>query len=803
MDNNAFTPTNVFFLFLMLYQLLVNANRRREREEFYRLLPRPAGRELGPEGPTAFTRVPTSNPDPPVLFVCEAPVGTWYPTREVPGSTAAGDSQIISQLLTYLNCLLPPPGIAVVGAEGSDGPAPGPSGSGPDTSLDGEDGNDDQPGPSRRRSEPDTRDVGTETTEEDLRLAQLMEENEKLKKENEEKDQKLKKACQGDDQLSARVDLLEKRMEKVEKENKDKEIEIMKKDMEKMKKDMESKLEEKEAENNKLKKELKKAEEEKKTAQDAINAMGEMDNEEIKKLDADLKKKTEEKNDLEAKMKEKLEEEKKKTESAKAKMEEERKKKEAAERELKEIENTENEEINKLKTALKRSEDAREKQVMMMKRILDEERRKTESAIEKMEEERKKKEAAERELKEVEKTENEEIKKLMAALEEERKKNQFLQDQLDEAHRKKVPIGTSDMKIQASVEQLDEESQADIEEVIQPVTFANYRSQPQLQLQLPRDSPVEDVTLPGEPEERTAEELMMEESGPVDPNRPEEQDTEDLEGAENTNTGIVHHVQPDNFYNYRNQFQFRSPPQASGLTPVDPVEDAALPGGSEELLAEESGPQEAPKQRRGTYRRKKTGAVEPWKPTRTESDNVRKIKQHTTPLDPNSFEFLQAFGAAQKNCQDCPLYSDEFLPDRRNLFNPQFTSQIPQKVSMKRVTAKRLFFNYRKSQKHDIKKTKEEWKQIEREEGQEFFDWCERDRMLFEEFKHQLERGFIRTRETDELGAGEEEEDEEEEEREEKKTRKRGRPRKDKNNDNEGEPDGKKSKKDEAGPSSQ
>ncbi|EFP06549.1 hypothetical protein CRE_08320 [Caenorhabditis remanei] len=122
---------------------------------------------------------------------------------------------------------------------------------------------------------------------------------------------------------------------------------------------------------------------------------------------------------------------------------------------------------------------------------------------------------------------------------------------------------------------------------------------------------------------------------------------------------------------------------------------------------------------------------------------------------------------------------------------------------MKRVTAKRLFFNYRKSKTHDIKVTKEEWKRIESEEGQEFFDWCERDRLLFEEFKHQLERGFICTRETDELGAGEEEEDEEEEEREEKKTRKRGRPRKDENDDNEGGPDGKKTKKDEAGPSSQ
>ena len=138
---------------------------------------------------------------------------------------------------------------------------------------------------------------------------------------------------------------------------------------------------------------------------------------------------------------------------------------------------------------------------------------------------------------------------------------------------------------------------------------------------------------------------------------------------------------------------------------------------------------------------------------------------------------------------------------------------------MKRVTAKRLFFNYRKSKTHDIKVTsefikqqasqllvyfipEEEWKRIESEEGQEFFDWCERDRMLFEEFKHQLERGFIRTRETDELGAGEEEEDEEEEEREEKKTRKRGRPRKE-NHDNDDEAGGKKTKKDEAGPSSQ
>ncbi|EFO89025.1 hypothetical protein CRE_06294 [Caenorhabditis remanei] len=787
MDNNAFTPTNVFFLFLMLYQLLVNANRRREREEFYRLLPRPAGRPVGgEEGLTAFRPV-TPTPDPPVLFVCEAPVGTWYPTREVPGSTAAGDSQIISQLLTYLNCLLPPPGIAVVGAEGSDGPGSAPSGSGPDTSLDGEDGNDDQPGPSRRRSEPDTRDVGTGTTEaEDPRLAQLMEENERLRKENEEKDKKLEKANK-EKELGARVDLLEKRMENLEKENKDKEghgIEIGGEG----------------TENDKLKEELKKAEEEKKTAQDAVNAMGEMDNEVIKKLEDDLKKATKEKDDMEAKMKEKLVKEKKKTESAKAKMEEERKKKEAAERELKEIEKIENEEINKLKTALKRSEDAREKQIMMMKRILDEERKKTESAIEKMEEEKTKREAEEKKLKKMKEKENEEIKRLMAALEEERKKNQLLQDQLDEAHRKDVPSGTSDMKIQTSVEQLDEESQTDIGEVIQPVTFANYRSQPQLPMQLPRDSQVEDVALPGGGEEQMAEELMVEESGPVEPNRPEEQDTEDVEGAETTDIGIVHHVQPVNFYNYGNQFQFRSPPQAPGHSPV---EAAALPGGGEELLAEESGPQEAPKQRRGTYRRKKTGAVEPWKPTRTESDNVRKIKQHTTPLDPNSLEFLQAFGAAQKNCQDCPLYSDEFLPDRRNLFNPQFTSQIPQKVSMKRVTAKRLFFNYRKSQKHDIKKTKEEWKQIEREEGQEFFDWCERDRMLFEEFKHQLERGFIRTRETDELGAGEEEEDEEEEEREEKKTRKRGRPRKDKNNDNEGEPDGKKSKKDEAGPSSQ
>ncbi|KAF1749626.1 hypothetical protein GCK72_026094 [Caenorhabditis remanei] len=193
MDNHAFTPINVHFILHILYQLLVNANRSREREELYRVFPRPAGRPVGgEEGLTAF-RLVTPTPEPPVNFVCEAPAGTQYPTRKVPGSTAAGDSRIISLLLIALHCLFPPTGIAVVGDEGSDGPAPGSSGSGPGTSLNGEDGNDtsssdDQPGPSRRRSEPDMRDVGTGTTEaEDPRLAQLMEENERLKKENEEK----------------------------------------------------------------------------------------------------------------------------------------------------------------------------------------------------------------------------------------------------------------------------------------------------------------------------------------------------------------------------------------------------------------------------------------------------------------------------------------------------------------------------------------------------------------------------------------------------------------------------------------
>ncbi|EFP06419.1 hypothetical protein CRE_07610 [Caenorhabditis remanei] len=111
---------------------------------------------------------------------------------------------------------------------------------------------------------------------EDPRLAQLMEENEKLKKEKEEKDKKLIRPNE-EMKLPARADMLEKKWRNWRKKKE-------------------------------IKDDLKVAMEKKKTAQDGVKAMGKMENQEIKKLEADLKKKTEEKNEMEAKMKEKLEE---------------------------------------------------------------------------------------------------------------------------------------------------------------------------------------------------------------------------------------------------------------------------------------------------------------------------------------------------------------------------------------------------------------------------------------------------------------------------------------------------------------